>query len=76
MNGNFLTLKESCASTFQQSGPNSANMETLSICSACLPALDGCDCSEINPFKNLRLKLKDFQFPPAGGFGSVHTPSP
>lgn len=64
MNGNFLTLKESCASIFQRPGPNSANMETLSICSACLPALDGCDCSEINPFKNLRLKLKDFQFFP------------
>lgn len=36
--------------------------EILSICFACLPALDACDCREINPFNNLWLKFEDFQF--------------
>lgn len=36
--------------------------EILSICFACLSALDAGDCREINPFNNLWLKFKDFQF--------------
>lgn len=34
--------------------------ETLSICFACLHALDACDCREINPFNNLWLKFEGF----------------
>lgn len=40
--------------------------DIVSICTACLPALDARDCHEINPFNNLWLEFEDFQpfFPP------------
>lgn len=64
INGNFFWLwrGKKHANKPYQLGLQLHKQETLSICFACLPALDACDCREINPFNNLWLKFEDFQF--------------
>jgi len=63
INGNFWLWREkNMPIKPHHLGLKLHKQETLSICSACLPALDACDCREINPFNNLWLKFEDFQF--------------
>lgn len=63
INGNFWLWREKIhANKPYHLGLKLHKQETLSICVACLPALDDCDCREINPFNNLWLKFEDFQF--------------
>lgn len=62
INGNFWLWRKKHANKPYHLGLKLHKQEILSICSACLPALDACDCREINPFNNLWLKFEDFQF--------------
>lgn len=62
INGNFWLWRKKHANKPYHLGLKLHKQEILSICFACLPALDACDCREINPFNNLWLKFEDFQF--------------